>query len=141
MLKKEYKLNNQISRNELLKSLNLNILNRLVPVNFRLNYFECYVLNEQHSVPVASYLFGQNAKDIADFSNNSVVSGIIDFNKFINKMKELGYNINISDNNQCSNFSDYVAYYQQIDRNKTPIFNISANLNLENKKNHSINSK
>lgn len=114
-----------------------NILAKLVPVTFSLNLGGCYIPDE--FVPsnikdpmTLRYLYDYGSLN-TDKSIGSLleqkVSGTVDFDKFIHKLNELGYDIELLNYGKISSFQEYTTdYFDAVNHDKFTILNIKANL-------------
>ena len=114
-----------------------NILQKLVPVTFSLNLEGCYLpdefvpsnLEEPLSLKFLYDYSSLNADKSIDPLLEQKVSGIVDFDKFIHKLNELGYDIELHNYGKISNFQEYLTdYLDAVRNNKFTVLNIKANL-------------
>ena len=90
-----------------LENLGSNVSLKYVPMSFSINMAGSGLSGVYY---VDDYLL-ENEKDISqinDLSRESV-SGIIDFEKFIKRMKELGYSFDLLNYGECSDIYDYIS--------------------------------
>lgn len=110
-----------------LENLGSNVSLKYVPMSFSINMVESGLSGDYG---VEDYLL-ENEKDIPqinDLSRKSV-SGIIDFEKFIKRMKELGYSFELANYGECSNMYDYISAAK--DNVDDTYISVNADLGLE----------
>lgn len=94
-----------------LDNLGSNVSQKYVPVEFSINMAGSGLSTE---FGVDDYLLdsGQNIPQVNELAQKRI-SGIVDFEKFIKKMKELGYGLELLNYGECSSMQDYVAAVKQ----------------------------
>ena len=120
-----------------LENLGSNVSLKYVPMSFSINLSGSGLSGDYG---VDDYLLA-NEKDIpqiADLSRKSV-SGIIDFEKFIKRMKELGYSFELLNYGECSNIYDYISAAK--DRVWDTHISVNADLELEKSNKTSYGSR
>lgn len=122
-LKSEYHKHGKLN----LENLVYNVSLKYVPMSFGINTAASLV-SDVYSVN--DYLI-ENKKDIPQIDDLSrkFVSGIIDFEKFIKRMKELGYSIELLNYGECSNMYDYISAVK--DNGWDTYIGVNADLGLE----------
>lgn len=112
-LKNEYK-NHEVQQGKWhldLDNLGSNVSPKYVPVDFVINMAGSGFADEYG---VDDYLLdsGQNIPQVNELAQKRI-SGIVDFEKFIKKMKELGYGLELLNYGECSSMQDYVDAVKQ----------------------------
>ena len=120
-----------------LENLGSNVSLKYVPMSFSINMVGSGLSGDYG---VDDYLL-ENEKDIPqinDLSRKSV-SGIIDFEKFIKRMKELGYSFELANYGECSNMYDYISAAK--DNVEDTYISVNADLGLEKSNKTSYGSR
>lgn len=93
----------------------------LVPLEFRVD--EIGTGTEDKSIDE------YDAKIIKELIPKDPISGIVNLEVFISKMKELGYNIELTNYGNCSSFDDYMEAVQEYDFDT--FMNVTVNLSKD----------
>lgn len=120
-----------------LENLESNVSLKYVPMNFSINMIGSGLSGDYC---VDDYLLEnkKNIPQINDLSRKSV-SGIIDFEKFIKKMKELGYSFELLNYGECSNMYDYISAAKEHEWDTH--ISVTADLRLEKNNKTSYGSR
>lgn len=111
------------------------ILENIIPVTFVLDFKSMWIPEEylpkgKTLMKVDEYLCEKRnseiIKEIEDYCNNSIFSGIINFNGFVKFMKKNGYSVYATDVYK-PDFNDYLSgYFEHIEENSLYDLNINA---------------